>query len=211
MLKKLGTATLVAATMLSFAAPSQAVTLTVPTTAISDIFNPITVSTPNGGFLYATGSSEQNVFGTLVGNIGGFSNAQSGVGPLITTLPGLATYSFNYSLGSGSTLLVELFAYNSSNTFVSSTTLGSLVFGTDATNGSKTYDFTSLISTGEKYSVKFSSTTSGTTSFNGVSLNISAVPEPVEAPALCMLLVAGGALVLRLRNKAVTAKEASLN
>lgn len=210
MLKKLGTATLAAAAALSFAAPSQAVTITIPTTSITDIFNPITPGTPNGGFKYSAGSSQLGPFG----NISAGGNAQAGVSPTLTTLPSAATYSFDYQLGNGTTLVTELFAYDNDNVQVFQGTLGSLVFGTDATSGTKTYDFTSLLLANEKYSVKFTST-GGTALFSNVSLNItpaasSSVPEPVEAPVLCMLLVAGGALVLRLR-KPATAEQANLN
>jgi hypothetical protein len=214
MLNKLGVAALVAATTLSFVAPSYAGTFngTISTnvlTAPGDVFD-----VTKNGFLYSAGSGPLTVGPTQFGNLAAGGTAQSVYGPSITVAPSLATYTFSYSLGQGSTFTADLLRFDTANsTFTTSAvTLG-------AAGVSNTYDFTSIVASGVgtgtfRYGLLFGST-GGTALFSPVDLaitvpNSTAVPEPVEAPAFCMLLVAGGALVLRLR-KRVTAEQAELN
>jgi hypothetical protein len=214
MLNKLGVAALVSAATLSLVTPSYAGTFngTISTDALTapiDVFD-----VTKNGFLYSAGSGPLTVGPTQFGNLAAGGSAQSVYGPSITVAPSLATYTFSYSPGVGSTFTADLLRFDT-------VTEGVTTFGVTlgAANTSNTYDFTNIVSTGVgtgtyRYGLSFSST-GGTALFSPVDLaitvpNSTAVPEPVEAPAMCMLLVAGGALVLRLR-KRVTTEQAELN
>jgi hypothetical protein len=200
MLKKFGTATLAAAALLLSSAPSHAASVTVPLTSITDFKNP---GFP-GGFQYTGGFTTASGISTLDAG----SKAQAGLSPVITTVPGQALLSFDYSVASGGLLNVLVNSYDSSKNFVSGATIFTGLTGT----GSSTFDFTSLLAANQSFSLEFDSVGTAGAGFSAVTINVNtAVPEPVEAPAFCMLLVAGGALVLRLRNKSVTAEEADLN
>jgi hypothetical protein len=200
MLKKFGTATLAAAALLLSAAPSHAATVTVPLNSIADFKNP---GFP-GGFQYTGGFTTAGGISTL--NAG--SKAQAGLSPVITAVPTQALLSFDYSVASGGLLDVFLGSFDSSKNLISSTQIFTGLTGTSSITNS---DFTSLLAANQSFSLEFINSGTAGAGFSPVTLNVTPVPEPVEAPAFCMLLVAGGALVLRLRNKSVTAEEADLN
>jgi hypothetical protein len=213
MLNKLGVAALVSAATLSLVTPSYAGTFngTIGTNALTapgDVFD-IT----KNGFLYSSGSGPVSLGPTQFGNLAAGGTAQSVYGPSITVAPSLATYTFSYFPGTGSTFTASLLQLD---TVTSGVTTFGVTLG--AASVSNTYDFTSIVAAGVgtgtyRYGLLFSST-GGTALFSPVDLAITvpsaSVPEPVEAPAFCMLLVAGGALVLRLR-KRVTVEQAELN
>lgn len=205
MIRKSASGLLVAVSILGSAASAGAVTLTIDIQSIGDINTP----PPAGGFLYggagsgpaaagSNGSPLAGAFGFLVAPIG---TAQSGLSPVFSDIQSaLLNFNYFFTAPSGS-LGVVLKEYTGGGVFVADLLLQNLNSGG---TGAQIFNFdvTGLLGAGNRYSLGFQSLAGSNFGFNGVTLEITPVPEPADAISFCGLIVVVGALWLRRKQEA---------